>query len=329
MIYIKHGSIFDEKCDLLVLPCDSNGGLSNWVRNEVFENDLPAPNQSIPFGNILFVETNAKYEKSEYVGFAASVDEVTVSSGLNAISNILLQIIRYADQKSCSIINLPLLGTGVGGLTHQDAVTVYREVLQGFKATVNIYIPDLQLAKTFSYDTEEHAVDSIIEYENPRVFISYSWDSPDIKVWVYELANKLCESGINARLDRFHLTPGMDIPQWTTNELIKSDKVLLICDEYYSEKADTRRAGVGWETMLIQGDVMLQGDVNTKYICVACGEFDKNIPIYMKSKLGMKKEDIDNNFKGLVELIFDIDVAPNVGEVPDWIKNKLRNSTRQ
>ncbi|MCS6159234.1 SEFIR domain-containing protein [Shewanella baltica] len=328
MLHIKYGSIFDEKCDLLVLPCDSGGGVTNWVRQEIKGNNLPFPNQHVPYGNVIFSETNSKYKKCDYVGFAASVDAKTTTSDTGSIRKILVETIKYAEENFCSIINLPVLGTGAGGLSYEQVIEIYREVLGKSKSTINVYIPDLQLSKIFNGSSEDKAA-SIIDFENPRVFISYSWNDDAIKSWVYDLAHKLCENGVDARLDRFHLKPGMDMPQWMTNEIIKADKVLLVCDSYYAEKADMRKAGVGWETMLIQGDILLQGDMNTKYISIACGDFNKNIPIYMKSKLGIKKEDVDNCFEVLLEQIFDIDLAPVVGSIPDWVKKKLNKRANQ
>ena len=60
-----------------------------------------------------------------------------------------------------------------------------------------------------------------------------------------------------------------------TNELLKANKVLLVCDSHYAAKADMRKAGVGWETMIIQGDMMLQGEMNTKYVVIAFGDIEK------------------------------------------------------
>ncbi len=328
MLHIKYGSIFDEKCDLLLLPCDSGRGVTNWVRQEINDNNLPFPNQRIPYGHVLFSSTNAKYKKCEYVGFAASVDINTISSDTNAISKILSATLSYAEKNSCSIINLPVLGTGAGGLSHEDVIAVYKDVLGTSKITINTYIPDMQLSKILSA-SEDEEIAATIEIESPRVFISYSWNDEIIKDWVFDLAHKLCTNGVDARIDRFHLKPGMDMPQWMTNEIIKADKVLLICDNYYAEKADMRKAGVGWETMLIQGDILLQGDMNTKYISVACGDFDKNIPIYMKSKLGIKKEDVDASINLLLEQIFDIDISPEIGSIPDWIKNKVQKKANK
>lgn len=69
------------------------------------------------------------------------------------------------------------------------------------------------------------------------------------------------------------------MPQWMTNELIMADKVLLICDKYYAEKADNRKGGVGWETMIIQGDMLSKQEQN-KYIAILRDkDIDQSLPI--------------------------------------------------
>ncbi len=118
----------------------------------------------------------------------------------------------------------------------------------------------------------------------------------------------------------------MDLPQWMTNEVLKANKVLLVCDSYYAEKADMRKAGVGWETMIIQGDMMLQGEMNTKYIVIAYGDFEKNTPIYMRSKLGIAKDEIDKDINKLLAHIFELDLAPEIGKIPDWVMQKRKQA---
>lgn len=324
MLRIREGSVFDDKCDLLVLPCDSGGGVTRWVESEVEANQLPFPSQRIPFGKALFLSTAARYPKADFIAYAASVDARTVSSSISAISGILSEVVEYCRVNDCSIANLPALGTGAGGLDTADVLELYRKLLAKEPAQFNVYLPGRETAKLFlSWNAEEAAV-TTLEDEHPRVFISYSWKDEAVKSWTLDLAKRLCENGVDARLDRFHLRPGMDLPQWMTNEVLKASKVLLVCDTHYAEKADTRRAGVGWETMIIQGDMMLQGEMNTKYIVVAFGDFEKNTPIYMKSKLGIRREDIDRDLNLLLEHIFEIDAAPEIGAVPGWVKAKKR-----
>jgi len=322
MLRIKQGSIFDDKCDLLVLPCDSGGGVTPWVRSEIEQNKLPFPNTRIPFGKVMFKSTDANYPKADFIGYAASVDAVRIESNLDSISKIVLDLIKFSKLNQCTMVNLPILGTGAGRLDVSEVVDLYRKLVDDESIVFNAYIPDASTAKIFLTFSQKGENSESQDDDHPRTFISYSWKDEKIKEWVLGLAKKLCENGVDARIDRFHLRPGMDMPQWMTNEVIKAHKVLLICDEHYAEKADTRKAGVGWETMIIQGDMLLQGEMNTKYIVIACGGFDKNIPIYMKSKLGISKDDVDKDIKLLLEHIFEIDSAPEVGKVPEWIKKK-------
>lgn len=95
MLRIKEGSVFDEKCDLLVLPCNSAGGVTQWVQDEADENDVPLPKGKIPFGRVLFLSTEARYAKADFIGYAASVNANRVESNLQAIASLLVEIIEY------------------------------------------------------------------------------------------------------------------------------------------------------------------------------------------------------------------------------------------
>jgi len=48
----------------------------------------------------------------------------------------------------------------------------------------------------------------------PKVFISYSHDSPQHKTWVAELAAKLVDKGIDVTFDRWDLKRGGDVPKY-------------------------------------------------------------------------------------------------------------------
>ncbi|UMR29122.1 TIR domain-containing protein [Massilia sp. MB5] len=275
MLKVKRGSVFDEKCDLIVLPCSSIGTITPWVKSEIEQNNLPFPSANIPFGQVRVLSTEARYAKADFVAYAASVDGRNSSSRLKVIEKIAADLILQCNQNNCSIVNIPLLGTGAGGLDFVEVFDAYKRILGKESFIVNVYAPDKTTYQALLNYEQAEGKQEDVAVEHPRVFISYSWKDDTVKSWVLELAKKLCANGVDARLDRFHLRPGMDLPQWMTNELIKAHKVLLICDSHYAEKADMRKAGVGWETMIIQGDMMLQGDMNTKYIVVAYGDFEK------------------------------------------------------
>ena len=81
----------------------------------------------------------------------------------------------------------------------------------------------------------------------PTLFISYSWSSPQHEQWVVELATALRESGIDVILDKWDLKEGHDA--FAFMERMVSDpaveKVAIISDQVYSERADGRSGGVG------------------------------------------------------------------------------------
>jgi len=126
----------------------------------------------------------------------------------------------------------------------------------------------------------------------PRVLISYTASGPGTGQWVDELFRFLRAHGINARLDSYFLRPGMDVVQWMCNELDLADRVILVCDEQYAARADRRHGGVGWETMIIQGDMYADmyrdrpEDAPAKYLpVVRSPDLGAALPTYLKAKL--------------------------------------------
>lgn len=332
MIKLTHGSIFDKKCDLLVIPCNSSGGVTKWVFSNLKENGIPLPDRYIPFGKVLFIGTGLHFEHAEVVAFAASVETETNLSSKKAIGSIGKEIAGYCRQQGLRQVNIPLLGSGSGRLSEHES---YEELAKSFnrdehhEIAFEIFTPSLSVFDNLRAAYPDLAErPSKKELTNPRVFVSYAGDDKVNANWVKELVIMLRENGVDARLDKFHLKPGTDLPQWMTNELIMADKVLLICDYSYMIKADVRKGGVGWKTMIIQGDMLTQGETRNKYIAIVReNEIDKALPIYMKSKMAFhwKKQDkmADDDVKELLYAIFDCDIAPEIGSIPDFIASKL------
>ena len=62
--------------------------------------------------------------------------------------------------------------------------------------------------------------------EHPKVFISYSHDSPEHKQWVLELGTKLRHNGVDVTLDQWDLTPGDDFARFMEFGVRDFDRVL-------------------------------------------------------------------------------------------------------
>lgn len=91
----------------------------------------------------------------------------------------------------------------------------------------------------------------------PKVFLSYSWSSPQHEQWVMDLAAKLRNDGVDAIIDKWHLKPGQDKFAVMEKMMMSEEihKVLVVCDRKYKEKADSRSGGVGVETQVITRNV--------------------------------------------------------------------------
>lgn len=317
------GSIFDKKCEVIIIPCNSLKGITKSIRDDLKVNDiLNLPSTKMP-GDIVFSESRGNFTNAIMIGFAASVNGLTGRSKLDYLHKICKEIKNFCKLNSFSLINMPLLGTGAGGLNVQDSFEVLKSY---FEDEVNINLRIFILSKETYLQLDKNRKKKDLTIKNPRVFISYTGENPENRKWVKEFVCKLRENGVNARVDIYHLKPGYDLPQWMTNELIMADKVLLICDKFYAKKADSRNGGVGWETMIIQGDMMIHAQSN-KYICIIREEnFDEGIPLYAKTKFSLQwtsPEILEEDFHELLYYLFDIDLEPELGEIPKDILDKV------
>lgn len=317
------GSIFDKKCDIIIIPCNHMGGITRSIEENLYTNDIQNSRSVKKPGDIVFGESKGNFTNAIVIGFAASVDGITGKTKVEYLHNICKEIKNYCILNSLSIVNMPLLGSGAGGLTVQESFEIIKSY---FENEVSINLKIFAKSQVVYMQLDKNVKKNISAVKNPRVFISYTSENPENRKWVKNFVCKLRENGVNARVDMYHLKPGHDLPQWMTNELIMADKVLLICDKFYAKKADSRNGGVGWETMIIQGDMMIHAQSN-KYICINREKnFDDGIPLYAKTKFSLQwvgSEILEEDFHELLYHLFDIDIEPELGEVPKEILEKI------
>ena len=90
----------------------------------------------------------------------------------------------------------------------------------------------------------------------PRVFVSYSHDSPEHADRVLAMTQALRADGIDARIDRFAEGAHGDWPGWMLQQIEESDFVLLVCTANYRKRFEGRETrkrigrGVTWEGFL-------------------------------------------------------------------------------
>lgn len=162
----------------------------------------------------------------------------------------------------------------------------------------------------------------------PKLFISYSWSTPEHEQMVVDLATELRESGVDVILDKWDLKEGHDavafMEQMVTNKDI--NKVAIISDEIYAAKADGRAGGVGTETQIISKEVY-ENQAQEKFVAIV-SEKDGNgkpfLPTYYKSRIYIDLSEADQyteNFEKLLRWIFDkpLYVKPELGNRPAFL----------
>lgn len=172
-----------------------------------------------------------------------------------------------------------------------------------------------------------------MEDKTPKVFISYSWTSSER---VLELAQRLMScGGVEVVLDKWVLKEGQDkyafMEQCVTDP--EMDKVLLICDKAYADKANARSGGVGDETVIISSEVY--GKVAQEKFIPIIFEVDEYakpyLPVYINSRIYIDMSTEDDRYEVEYEKLLrnihnkPLYKKPALGKIPEWLENDTVN----
>jgi hypothetical protein len=325
--------MFAQPTDLIVIPCSTGGTITATVAKQLEDFDIQWPGY-LNFGDVKFELFKGASNIATYVGYAASVEAMETSpSAITKIAKSVADFIR--DKTEIRDVAIPLLGAGAGGLIPERSLSA---LISGFEKiptegkVFNIFVfraDDFQRlssgrTRTPKRPDRKNTVAQAHAREPLRVFLSYTKTSIEHQDWVRDLAKYLRENGIDARLDIWHLRPGMDLPQWMCNELDQADRVLIICNEEYASKARGRLGGVGWEIRLIQGDLLQSQSSNPKkYLPILRGHFnEKSVPSFLRGVYALTWPDVDAKAikEQLLRELYEVfDVAPAIGQPPRFL----------
>jgi hypothetical protein len=121
-------------------------------------------------------------------------------------------------------------------------------------------------------------------YQPAKVFISYSWDDDNHREWVRKFATRLREDGIETILDRWHVVPGEQIPEFMERAVRESDFVLCICTPKYKDKSDQRGGGVGYEGDVMTSEVFINRNQRKFIPILRKGEWRYSAPSWFGGK---------------------------------------------
>ena len=168
----------------------------------------------------------------------------------------------------------------------------------------------------------------------PQVFISYSWTSKEYQQRIIDLASRMIHDGVDIKLDVWDLKEGQDkyayMEQCVTNPRI--DKVLILSNKSYAEKADKREGGVGDETTIISPEVYGNAE-QQKFIPIVMERNDEGeayIPAYLKTRIyrDLSGDNYEEEYEAVLRIIFEepSQRKPELGSRPDWLTGKTPDS---
>lgn len=164
--------------------------------------------------------------------------------------------------------------------------------------------------------------------ETPKIFISYSWTTPQHEDWVISLAERLISDGVDVVIDKWYLKEGHDKYNFMET-MVKSpeiQKVLIILDKKYSEKAETRTGGVGTETQIISPKIY--GDVSQEKFIPIVKEKDETgiafVPTFLESRIYIDlsiPDKFEENYESLLRNIYQRPAfsKPKIGKAPSYL----------
>ena len=311
-VRLRLGNLFDGPSDLIVLPCSTAGTVTGFVARSLEHYSLPHPREVMKLGEIEVMPFEGGENIAQYVAFAASVRAMSSSTTvIESIGGALGQVTR--EQPTVRSIAAPLLGAGAGGLQSERVVAALKA---GFCTTADpaaclvVHVLHKEVFERLRGHREAIRGDA---KRSLRVFITHTSMTGEAIEWVKQLVLYLIDHGVQARLDKFHLRRGMDLPQWMCNELALADKVIVVCDENYKRKADGRLGGVGWETMIIQGDLANLPPDSTKYqVVVRAKDISEGLPLYLRTRYAFHAPPSDPSMTFREELLRELlDLPPD------------------
>jgi hypothetical protein len=166
---------------------------------------------------------------------------------------------------------------------------------------------------------------------NPKMFISYSWDSQAHRLWVLKLAGDLIRNGVDVLIDEWSLPDfSHDLHRFMETGIREAEYVLLVCTPTYTARANSRKGGVGVESTIITGE-FYDAVKAKKFIAITRGATDgaqSVLPTYLKTRLAIDFTD-DAAYKSRrAELLRRIFAQPRyrrpaLGSIPEFDVEEL------
>lgn len=165
------------------------------------------------------------------------------------------------------------------------------------------------------------------EYPSPKVFISYAWESEELKKWVLDFSTELRNNGIAVMLDQWEVVPGDRMTLFMEMAVRENNYVLVICSEKYKHKSENRIGGVGYEGDIMTAEVLQNADHRKFIPIIRSGDMKISIPSWLAGKFHLdfsNDTDYQQNFHELMLTLLGIrKAAPPLGKIPEKYRREL------
>ena len=149
----------------------------------------------------------------------------------------------------------------------------------------------------------------------PRVFVSYSHETPAHRDRVLALCDRLRRDGIDAEIDQYEAAPPEGWPRWTLRQTEESDFVLIVCTETYRRRFDGREErgrglGVAWEGAVVTQALYDAAVVTGKFVPVLFAPEDEaHVPTVLR---GMNRYNLggEEGYEQLYRYLTDQPATP-------------------
>jgi hypothetical protein len=166
--------------------------------------------------------------------------------------------------------------------------------------------------------------------DNPKVFISYSWDNEEHKEWVLNLADRLCGDGIDVILDRYFLKAGKSLPHFVESSISQAERIIIVFTPNYKLKADKRDGGVGYEYSIMNAELYNDQTGNEKVIPVLrSGSKVDSIPAFMQQFIHLDIRNNDNFETSYIDLLREILNEPAIQKPKIGVKRTFIKRTTE
>lgn len=151
---VKRGSILEVEADVIVNAANSQGWMGGGVAGVIKRAAGPDVEREavekapIPVGEAVL--TSGGKTKFKGIIHAPTMDRSAMRIPPENVSKATLAALRLADQEGCETIAVPGMGTGVGGVSTDEAARRMVEIVKGFAP--------LRLRKVILVDIDEQMV---------------------------------------------------------------------------------------------------------------------------------------------------------------------------